>query len=440
MNNLIYLFQVASIFSVLYILYIVFLERLTFHQLNRIVLLLILPISVIIPFLDNLFPFMVTNVIEVPVFEYFHLNTISAQLPIVEQPIATSSINYIYILITIYIVVLSIFLIRILSTAINLFKLKHTSKSCRKNGYKLIIANVPEAFSYFNWVFIPESNFEQLDSEIIEHEKTHIKLNHSWDVLLTEIYIAFFWFNPLLYFYRKSLKSVHEFQADKGVLATGIKTSQYMQVLLQHIEVSKPNNSYNYFSQPILKRRVTMMTKPKSNALAKVKYAILLPVCVFLISAFTTPIIEDNKYLNVLDIPELNSAAPSLFPVQNATRNNITSHFGENAKHPKSKKIVTHHGIDIKAEIGTPIFATADGIIAKASMEGDWGNLIIMMHSDGYETLYAHLNNFNVTIDQEVKKGEIIGFVGNTGLSSGPHLHYEVKQNGKRLNPTDYLD
>ena len=440
MNNLIYLTQVSLIFSVLYLLYIVFLEKLTFHNINRVVLLLLLPVSIIIPFSDNLFPVIASKVIEVPVFEYVNLNTINEQFQVIEQPLVASSFNYSSFLITIYVLVFLIFLIRILGTARKLFILKTNSKIQQNNGYKLVIGNVPEVFSYFNWIFIPENKFEQYNSQIIEHEKTHIKLKHSWDVILTEIYIAFFWFNPLLYFYRKSLKSIHEYQADKGVLKNGVKTSQYMQLLLQSLEVSKPNNLYNYFNQPILKKRVKMMTKPKSNRLSKLKYILLLPVCAFLVSAFTTPIIEDNEYLNILDTLEFTSTPPSIFPVQNATKEDITSHFEEKSKHPKTKKGVVHNGIDIKATIGTPVFATADGIIAKASLEGNWGNLIVITHLDGYETWFAHLNGFYISENQEVKKGDIIGYVGNTGLSTGPHLHYEVKQNGKHLNPLNYIE
>ncbi len=437
MNNLIlYLIQVTSIFSVLYLLYIVFLDKLTFHNINRVVLLLLLPVSVLIPFSNNLFPSIASKLIEVPLFENVNFETINKQLQVIEQPFVTSSFNYSSVLISIYLLMFLIFFMRILGTARQLFILKNNSRIKHRDGYQLVIANVPEIFSYFNCIFIPKDIVEPYDNQIIEHEKRHIQLKHSWDIILTELYIAFFWFNPLLYFYRKSLKAVHEFQADKGVLENGIKTSQYIQLLVQSLEVSKPNNLYNYFNQPILKKRVTMMTKPKSNSFSKLKYMLLLAVCAFLISAFTTPIIEDNEYLDILFI----SKPPSLFPVQNATKKDITSHFEEKAKHPKTKTDVMHNGIDIKAKNGTPVLATADGIIAKASLQNDWGNLIIITHTDGYETWYAHLNGFNTSKNREVKKGEVIGFVGNTGLSTRPHLHYEVKQNGKHLNPLNYLE
>ena len=440
MNSIIlYLIQVTVIFSVLYILYILVLRKLTFHKLNRLILLLLLPTSIVIPFLNNLIPSIGSKIIEIPLLEHISIETISDNLHIIKQPRIISSFNYLSILTSIYVLGLLILFIRLLGTARQLIILKNNSKIKPKNGYQLVIANVPEIFSYFKWIFIPQDKLDHYNSQIIEHEKIHVKLKHSWDVILTELYIVFFWFNPFSYFYRKSLKSVHEFQADEGVLKNGIKTSQYMKLLLESLEVSKPNNLYNYFNQPILKRRVTMMTKPKSNRFSKLKYILLLPVCIFLVSAFTTPIIEDNKYLDILNISELIHTPPSLFPVQNATKEDISSHYGMVRKHNAIKK-VRHTGIDIKAKIGTPVFATADGIIAKASLEGDWGNLIVITHTDGYETWYAHLNGFNVKEKLQVKKGDIIGYVGNTGLSTGAHLHYEVKQNGKHLNPFSFLD
>ena len=441
MNNIIlYLIQVATVFSVFYLLYIMFLNKLTFHNVNRLVLLLLLPVSVSIPFSNNLFPSIGSKIIKVPLFEQVNLDTFNKQLQVIEQPLIDSSFNYSTLSITLYWLVFSVLFIRLLARVWHLYVLRSHSRIIQKNGYELIVSKVPEIFSYFNWVFIPEDKIEHYDKQIIEHEKAHIQLKHSWDVLLTEVYIAFFWFNPLLCFYRRSLKAVHEFQADKGVLQNGVKTSQYLQLLVQSLEISNPNNLYNYFNEPILKKRITMMTKPKSNGLAKLKYMLLLPVCVFLITAFIASGIETVENLNIIKVPGFSSTPPTLFPIQNASKNDITSFFGEKSKRPKTKTSVAHTGIDIRAKIGTLVIATADGTIAKASMEGDWGNLIVMTHTDGYETWYAHLNGFNVSEKQAVEKGDIIGYVGNTGLSTGSHLHYEVKQNGTQLNPMDFIE
>ena len=85
------------------------------------------------------------------------------------------------------------------------------------------------------------------------------------------------------------------------------------------------------------------------------------------------------------------------------------------------------------------VIATAQGVIAKAKNEGNWGNLVVITHADGFETWYAHLQGFAVEKHAVVKKGDTIGYVGNTGLSTGPHLHYEVHQDGKRLDPMKYI-
>lgn len=435
MNKLLYLVQITSVFSVFYLLYIIFLEKLTFHKINRIVLLSLLPISIIIPFLDYFFPAMVSKTIVIPLFESINLNTINKAPKVIN----TISFDSSLVFITIYLLVFSVFIINILRTIRHFFKLKKTSKIKHKDGYSIVISDVSEIFSYFNYIFMPFGINEKYHKQIIEHEKIHIKLKHSWDIIFTEVYIALFWFNPLLYLYRKSLKSVHEYQADKGVLKNGVKTSEYLQLLLQSIQVSKPNNLYNYFYQPVLKRRIIMMTKPKSNSIEKIKYIFLLPIFVFFISAFTTPTLTESDYLNVLTISEFTNEAPSLFPVKNATKSNITSYFGTKGEHSKIKRKVAHKGIDISVKIGTPVLATANGVIVEASMKGKWGNLIIITHADGYETWYAHLNGFNIDKNEQVKKGDIIGYVGNTGFSTGPHLHYEVKQNGKNLNPINYI-
>ncbi|WP_109300942.1 M23/M56 family metallopeptidase [Aquimarina sp. AU474] len=436
-----YLIQVALVFSILYILYLVFLNKLTFYTINRFVLVALLPVSIILPLFNNLFPVLSSKIIEVPSFIPIHIDTtaIDQQLFAVEQPLLESYFQYNIIIGTIYWIVFSIYILRILISARKLIVLKNRSILQKKEGYQLVIAQVPQIFSYFNWVFIPEHKFNTCDNQVLEHEKTHIRLKHSWDVILIELYIACFWFNPLLYYYRKSLKSIHEFQADKGVLEKGVKTSQYMQLLLENLEITKSNNLYNYFNQSILKKRITMMTKTKSNRIKQLRYILFLPVCAFLISAFSSPGVEHTEYLNIPDMEDSLSTPPSLFPIQNATKSDITSFFGVVRKHPKLTKNIKHRGIDIRAKIGTPVLATADGIISKAAMEGDWGNLMVITHADGYETWYAHLNGFKAVENQKVKKGDVIGYVGTTGLSTGPHLHYEVKQNEKNLNPLDYM-
>lgn len=132
-----------------------------------------------------------------------------------------------------------------------------------------------------------------------------------------------------------------------------------------------------------------------------------------------------------------NVEPPTIHPLKGNFK--VTSGFGEKM-HPIKKVLKKHTGIDFKAPIGTPVHATSDGIIEKAVMqETSYGYHIIIKHDDQYQTLYCHLAEIDVVVGQKVKKGEVIGAVGNTGASTGPHLHYEVIKDGKKVNPEPYL-
>ncbi len=115
----------------------------------------------------------------------------------------------------------------------------------------------------------------------------------------------------------------------------------------------------------------------------------------------------------------------------------ISSHFNPKRKHPILNKIRAHKGTDYAAPSGTPIKAAGDGKVTFAGVKGGYGKTIVLQHGQTYSTLYAHMRNFHKSIrkGKTVKQGQIIGYVGNTGLSTGPHLHYEFRVNGVHRNP-----
>ena len=98
-----------------------------------------------------------------------------------------------------------------------------------------------------------------------------------------------------------------------------------------------------------------------------------------------------------------------------------------------------HEGLDISADRGTPVYATADGFVRLAGREGGYGNLVVLEHEYGLETRYGHLSRFLVREGASVKRGDIIGLVGSTGRSTGPHLHYEVRVAGEAVDPRPYM-
>lgn len=126
---------------------------------------------------------------------------------------------------------------------------------------------------------------------------------------------------------------------------------------------------------------------------------------------------------------------PSIRPVKGG----VISGFGMRF-HPILKYRKMHTGLDFQAPMGTPIYATADGVIKTAGRsQGGYGVNINIDHGYGYESKYAHLSKLRVKAGQKVKRGDMIGLTGNSGLSKGPHLHYEILKDGKKIDPIDYF-
>ena len=116
-----------------------------------------------------------------------------------------------------------------------------------------------------------------------------------------------------------------------------------------------------------------------------------------------------------------------------------TSSYGYR-KHPIYKRRIFHRGLDIANNLGTPIYATGDGVVTKCAWDSQYGRYICIKHSQGYETRYAHLNSFSTKLGSMVKSGEVIGEMGKTGVSTGVHLHYEVRKNDRLVNPYSFVN
>jgi murein DD-endopeptidase MepM/ murein hydrolase activator NlpD len=134
---------------------------------------------------------------------------------------------------------------------------------------------------------------------------------------------------------------------------------------------------------------------------------------------------------------KLLEAIPAIQPVQNKDLKRVASGYGMRI-HPILKTRKMHNGMDFTAKTGTPIYATGNGKVIKASRASGFGKVVYIDHGFGYVTKYGHMSKFNTKKGKNVKRGDIIGYVGNTGLSSGPHLHYEVHKNGKPINPVNF--
>lgn len=149
--------------------------------------------------------------------------------------------------------------------------------------------------------------------------------------------------------------------------------------------------------------------------------------------------IQSKSYDEVMKLAlekeKMFAAIPSIQPVSNKDLKQTASGWGYRI-HPIYKIRKFHYGMDFTANIGTDVYVTGDGTVSEVTSEhSGYGNMISVDHGYGYITVYGHLSRFNVKPGQKVKRGEVIGYVGNTGTSTAPHLHYEVHKNGEPVNP-----
>ncbi len=132
------------------------------------------------------------------------------------------------------------------------------------------------------------------------------------------------------------------------------------------------------------------------------------------------------------------AAIPAIQPVSNKDLTRLSSGFGYRI-HPIYKTVKMHEGLDFTCPRGTEVYATGDGVVEKAKRSRGYGNEVIINHGFGYKSHYAHLQKYIVHPGQKVKRGELIGYVGSTGLSTAPHLHYEIIKDGVKINPINYF-
>ena len=142
-----------------------------------------------------------------------------------------------------------------------------------------------------------------------------------------------------------------------------------------------------------------------------------------------------NASGEIIAAPRIGVSVPSRNPLDTAR---LSSNFGMR-NHPVLGGRRAHHGVDLAAPHGTPVYATADGLVGMAQWYSSYGNYVQIEHGGSLQTRYAHLSSYTVQPGDMVQKGDLIGYVGSTGRSTGPHLHYEVRVEGQPVNPVPYM-
>ena len=291
MNQLLpYLLQSGACLVLLYFVYWLFLRKDTFFDVNRIYLISSVLLSLLFPLLKFRFSIPTDNQATF----YVLLDAVTVSASQIEQTF-TQNLSTLEYITVIYITGAAIFALRFIFQLGQLFLLAYKFGVTRHEGMRVVFVDSNYSpFSFFNLIFINRKEMNQENiREIIAHEQVHIRQKHSVDLILLELLTIVQWFNPVIWFYRTSVKSLHEYLADEGVLISGFNQVSYQQALLGQTLGIQVNDLTNNFNHSLLTKRFIMMTKNKSNRLAKLKVLLAAPALFMLAIVFTaSPVVQ----------------------------------------------------------------------------------------------------------------------------------------------------
>jgi outer membrane biosynthesis protein TonB len=275
--------------GMMYIPYMLMLRKESFFHFNRILLICIMLLSLILPLCDFHSLYIDNNPIQEGMTTIvLPTVTIGAEK---EMPVS-DSINWINAMLYIYIIGI---IITALWKLVQICLLYKTIHSCvlwkeKQNGITIYChAQDIAPFSWFNTIVISENDYQNNAKEILRHEIGHIIHRHSFDILLVNIIETIQWWNPLSWILASSLRDVHEYEADDEVLTSGVNIKQYQMLLIRKAVGSSSYAFANSFNHSLLKKRITMMLKSKSNPWMRTKALYIIPVATIALSVFATP-------------------------------------------------------------------------------------------------------------------------------------------------------
>ncbi|MEM9858562.1 MAG: M23/M56 family metallopeptidase [Bacteroidota bacterium] len=427
---------------IFWLYYLLVLKRSTHYAINRWFLLLGLFLSFLAPSALKIAPSTAIQVNQLA--QPVKTSTVAIARPVIEPIVSftqKAEKNLGNWLITIYLAGVIIFSARIL---FGIYYASHLlyGKPRTIGNTRIYQSQMKQPFSFFNGIFIPKSWNWKIPQEILIHEKEHINNYHVIDLILAELATIVLWFNPIVHYYKRSVRLNLEYLADQAVLDSGYEVTSYQTLLLQlSLQDTDQIPLIMTFTTP-LKNRIQMMNKSNSKPWMKLAFLGAIPLAGILMALNTSeklqrPVRSVLAPINMLVNDGDN--IPEGLPINRNQLTRLSSHFGKRI-HPITEEEVFHQGVDLVAKIGTPVYATAEGYVELASYDEKHGYFVRIKHSDEYQTQYSHLKNFIVMQSGFITKGQIIGYVGNTGVSMAPHLHYEIHKNGKPADPKEYLN
>lgn len=284
--------KAAVLIAVFYIFYRLLLSKETLHRMNRIVLLSTAVLSLVLPLC-----IITTHRTEIIAGLRPTIDVFTGQAAIDIEQTVPSIPWWQTAIVTAYLIGVAIIIGKILISLISIMRLIHSAQDVREyKGSRLIISDENRAsFSWMNYIIIGRNDYEQGIEEILDHEKAHIGLRHSWDILLVDLISAIQWFNPAIWMLRSDLRAIHEYEADEAVLLKGVDVRHYQYLLVSKAMADSGFSITNQFNHSNLKQRINMMTSKKSNRSSALKALYILPI-VGISLAVSAKTIVDYQY------------------------------------------------------------------------------------------------------------------------------------------------
>ena len=300
---LIYLGHSALCLAALYIIYKAAMSNETMHRLNRVVLLGIVALSALLPLCE----IKIKEEVEVELVECNNFYLPDAQAISTAEMVVTEvePFDYLGLLksaaIGLFLLGVVFMLVRLAMSVFSVWRMIQSGRvEYLKDDVTLtVVDNLPSPFSYFGHIVVAESDLKENRDLILAHELAHIRLRHSWDVLFVDLALCVWWFNPAMWLLRRELQSLHEYQADKAVLDSGVDAKTYQLLLIKRAVGARLHSIANCLNHSNLKNRITMMCKKSSSRWAAAKLLLVLPLVVLSLAATATTV-----YVTVDNIDE----------------------------------------------------------------------------------------------------------------------------------------
>jgi len=283
-------------------------------------------------------------------------------------------------------------------------------------------------------IILPVSHLKMAPQKldvILGHECVHIKRADNLKLALQQFVQMVFLFNPLVWISTKMLSIYREKICDAAILFKAkVSRKFYGRLLLDSIRQPGLAGINTGFNINYLTIKSRLLSLNRSQSMKKPGIFLVLISAMFLF-AFNTGNASEVSDKQNTDGQNITFTTP-------IKTGRISSKFGMRL-HPFKKKEMHHDGVDVASAKDTPVYAASDGHVSFAEKKGNYGKLIVINHTAGFQTRYAQLSEIKVELEQQVKKGELIGLVGSSGTSTAPHLHFELRKDKEPIDPQEYI-